>query len=55
MKKCRHYWMENFVDRKSYQQGYVWRCYDCGRVRKTTPDELKKVDMNAHLRGLISI
>lgn len=53
--KCQHTWQPNFADRVSKQKGYVWRCFCCGSVRKTTPDEFKKVDMNTHLRGLIRI
>lgn len=38
---CKRIWQPNFLDRKSIKSGYVWRCFCCGRVRKTTPKEMK--------------
>jgi hypothetical protein len=39
--KCKQIWQPNFVDSKSIKKGYVWRCFCCSRVRKTTPKEMK--------------
>jgi hypothetical protein len=41
IKKCRHTWEPNFDNTKSIKRGYVWRCFRCGCVRKTTPQEMK--------------
>lgn len=43
MKTCKkfHVWQPNFDDSKSIKKGYLWRCYMCGYVRKTTPKEMK--------------
>jgi hypothetical protein len=34
-------WQPNYVDRKSFKQGYVWRCFKCGRPAKS-------VDLNSN-------
>jgi len=39
--KCKGIWQPNFVDSKSIEKGYVWRCFCCSRVRKTTPESMK--------------
>lgn len=58
MMKHYHVYMPNYVDSRTYAQGYLWRCFDCGRVRKTTPADLRpfeKLDASRDLRGLIAV
>lgn len=55
MNRCIHIggWMPNSEISKSYKNGYVWKCFTCGGIRKTTPKELKKYERETMLPGLI--
>lgn len=35
--KCKNIWQPNYCDTKSYKQGRKWRCFCCGKTRKTNP------------------
>lgn len=36
-RKCKQIWQPNYCDTKSFKRGYTWRCFCCGKVRKSCP------------------